>query len=102
VAATAGGMATSGYTPLPPDGPVTFLASWLAYAVTETRAQVEGSGIRAAASRAIEPWPDDPDYESGGGWTSSTITASEPGANSPPSDPFIQCHPGPAAAPLGG
>jgi hypothetical protein len=76
--------------PLPPDGPVTFVASWLAYGVTETRAQVEGSAIRAAASRAIELWPDDPDYAPGGGWTSSTITAGEPGepgANSQPSGP---------------
>jgi hypothetical protein len=74
--------------PLPPDGPVTFVASWLAYGVTETRAQVDGSAIRAAASRAIELWPDDPDYEPTGGWASSTITAgepSEPGTNSPPS-----------------
>jgi len=76
--------------PLPPDGPVAFVASWLAHAVTETRAQVQGSAIRAAASRAIELWPDDPDYEPGGGWTSSTITAAEPGepgANSQPSGP---------------
>src|SRR5262249_4473544 len=43
--------------PLPPDGPVIFVASWLAYGVTETRAQVEGTAIRAAASRAIELWP---------------------------------------------
>jgi hypothetical protein len=76
--------------PLPADGPVTFVASWLAYGVIETRAQVEGSAIRAAASRAIDLWPDDPDDEPGGGWTSSTITAAErgePGANSPPSGP---------------
>jgi len=74
--------------PLPPDGPVTFVASWLAYAVTETRAQVEASAICAAASRAIELWPDDPDYESATGWTSGKSTANEagePGTNSPPS-----------------
>lgn len=76
--------------PLPPDGPVTFVASWLAYGVTETRAQVDGSAIRAAASRAIELWPDDPDYEPAGGWASGTITAGEPGepgTSSPPSGP---------------
>ena len=76
--------------PLPPDGPVTFVASWLAYEVTETRAQVDGSAIRAAASRAIELWPDDPDFEPGGGWTSSSITAGEPhepGTDSPSGGP---------------
>ena len=45
------------------DVQVTFVASWLAYGVTETRAQVDGSAIRAAASRAIELSPDDPDDE---------------------------------------
>ena len=69
------------------DVQVTFVASWLAYGVTETRAQVDGSAIRAAASRAIELWPDDPDDEPSSGWTSSTIASSlpgEPGTSSPP------------------
>jgi hypothetical protein len=76
--------------PLPPDGAVTFIASWLAYGVTETRAQIAGSAIRAAASRAIELWPDDPDYESASEWTRTTITAGEPGepgTSCPPSGP---------------
>jgi len=76
--------------PLPPDGPVTFIASWLAHGVTETRAQVDGSAIRAAASRAIELWPDDPDHEPSSGWISRTITAGEPGepgTKRPPSGP---------------
>jgi hypothetical protein len=76
--------------PLPPDGPVTFVASWLAYGVTETRAQVDGAAIRSAASRAIDLWPDDSDDEPSGEWTSNTITAGEagePGTNSPPRHP---------------
>jgi len=91
--------------PLPPDGPVTFVVSWLAYEVTETRAQVAGTAIRAAASRAIELWPDDPDGEPSGGWTSRTITsgeadpitsgeADEPGTNSPPPNPSERQPPG--------
>jgi hypothetical protein len=47
--------------PLPPDGPVTFVASWLARGVTESRVEVDGAGIRAAAGRAVELWPDDPE-----------------------------------------
>jgi hypothetical protein len=47
--------------PLPPDGPVTFIASWLARGVTESRVVVDGTGIRAAAGRAVELWPDDPE-----------------------------------------
>ena len=45
--------------PLPPDGPVTFVVSWLVKGVAEARAQVDGAAVRAAASRAVELWPDD-------------------------------------------
>jgi hypothetical protein len=47
--------------PLPPDGPVTFVASWQARGVTESRVEVDGAGIRAAAGRAVVLWPDDPE-----------------------------------------
>jgi len=46
--------------PLPPDGPVTFVASWLARGVTESRAEVDAAAIRAASGRAVVLWPDDP------------------------------------------
>jgi hypothetical protein len=74
--------------PLPPDGPVTFVASWLAYGVAETRAEVDGSAIRAAASRAIELCPDDPDYEPSGGWArpaphAATMSRSVPAKPAP-------------------
>lgn len=46
--------------PLPPEGPVTFVASWLRYGVAETRAEVDGTAIRAAAGRAVILWPEDP------------------------------------------
>jgi hypothetical protein len=64
---------------LPPDGPVTLIASWLEHDVTETRVGLHGAAVRAAAARAISLWPDEPDTEPGAAWTSSTITAVKPG-----------------------
>ncbi len=62
--------------PLPPDGPVTFVASWPEYGAAETRADLDGSAIRAAAARAVILWPEQPESEAGGGaWRRSTITA---------------------------
>jgi hypothetical protein len=46
--------------PLPPDGPVTFVASWLLYGVAETRVELDGSAIREAARRAVILWPEQP------------------------------------------
>lgn len=45
--------------PLPPDGPVTFVASWLLYEVAEARAELDSSVIHQAASRAVVLWPDE-------------------------------------------
>ena len=47
--------------PLPPDGPVTFVASWLLHEVAEARAELDSSAIRQAAGRAVILWPDQPD-----------------------------------------
>jgi hypothetical protein len=47
--------------PLPPDGPVTFVAAWPAYGVAETRAELDGAAIRAAAARAVALWPEQPE-----------------------------------------
>jgi len=65
--------------PLPPEGPVTFVASWLEYGVTETRVELDGAVIREAAQRAVTLWPEEPEFESEGGWRSQRITAGEPG-----------------------
>ena len=46
--------------PLPPGGPVTFVASWLLYEVAETRAELDSSAINEAAGRAMILWPDGP------------------------------------------
>jgi len=51
--------------PLPPGGPVTFVASWLLYDVAETRAEMDSSAIHEAAGRAVILWPDEPYPRSG-------------------------------------
>lgn len=79
-------------SPLPPEGPVTFVASWPRHGVTETRAEVDGAVIREAAGRAVILWPEEPEFEPGTAWSSHTMTAvasGDPGAGteSGPPDP---------------
>ena len=38
---------------MPPEGPVTVVASWLRHGVAETRAELDGAAIREAAERAV-------------------------------------------------
>jgi len=66
--------------PLPPEGPVTFVASWPEYGAAETGAELDGQAIREAAARAVILWPEEPESEPGGGhaWSSHTITAHKP------------------------
>jgi hypothetical protein len=45
-------------SPLPPDGPVTLVASWPDAGVTEQRGELDGTAIRSAAARAVELWPE--------------------------------------------
>jgi hypothetical protein len=52
--------------PLPPEGPMTFVASWPEYGVTETRAELAGTAIRAAAARAVILWPEEPEIDPAG------------------------------------
>jgi hypothetical protein len=63
--------------PLPPDGPVTLVASWLDHGVTETREDLDGTAIRAAAGRAVSLWPTEPDAEPAAVWRSRTIAHGE-------------------------
>jgi hypothetical protein len=46
--------------PLPPEGPVTFVASWPKHGVTETRVELGGAAIREGAARAVTLWPEEP------------------------------------------
>jgi hypothetical protein len=78
--------------PLPPEGPVTFVVSWLRHGVGETRADLDGAAIREAARRAVVLWPEEPEFGLGGayGWRSNRVTAGEPddpGAGAEPGRP---------------
>jgi hypothetical protein len=64
--------------PLPPEGPVTLVASWLERGITEARTELDGAAIRQAAQHAVILWPDEPEPESQTSWRTSTITASRP------------------------
>jgi len=44
--------------PLPPAGPVIFVCEWPEYGIAETRAEVDGGLIRAAAGQSVELWPE--------------------------------------------
>ncbi|MFF5296333.1 hypothetical protein [Paractinoplanes globisporus] len=44
-------------SPLPPEGPVTFVLSWPAFGMPESRTVVDSAPIREAAGRAQELWP---------------------------------------------
>ncbi|WP_051807810.1 hypothetical protein [Actinoplanes subtropicus] len=50
-------------TPLPPDGPVTFVLSWPGFGMPESRTEVDGALIRAAGARSVRLWPERPGYE---------------------------------------
>lgn len=79
--------------PLPPDGPVTFVAAWLLYGVAETRVELDGSAIRAAAARAVILWPEQPESEPGNAWTAGAVTVGHPdgpGATTEPDQPSAQ------------
>jgi hypothetical protein len=70
--------------PLPPGGPVTLVASWLDEGIAESRADLDGAAIRAAAARAVSLWPEEPASEVRSSWRRQKITRhssaeSEPG-----------------------
>ncbi|MEY9931583.1 hypothetical protein ABH926_006232 [Catenulispora sp. GP43] len=44
--------------PLPPEGPLTIVLSWLAQDITEVRHELDGSTLLAAAAQAIPLWPE--------------------------------------------
>ena len=76
--------------PLPPDGPVILVGSWGEHGIAESRAELDGAAIRAAAGRAVTLWPEEPESEPGGAWRSQTITAGQsddPGARTEPERP---------------
>ena len=44
--------------PLPPEGPIVFVASWLGWGVAETQVPMNSALIREASQRAVTLWPD--------------------------------------------
>jgi hypothetical protein len=46
-------------TPLPTPGPLRLVSAWPAHNLPERATTVETTGILAAASQAIQPWPED-------------------------------------------
>ncbi len=67
-------------SPLPPDGPVTFVVSWPERGVAETRTELDGAAIREAAGRAVILWPEEPEFEPGDryAWRSQVVTRGTP------------------------
>ncbi len=61
--------------PLPPDGPVILVASWLERGVGETMAELDGTAILEASRRSVILWPDEPEADSSTSWRSSNITS---------------------------
>lgn len=50
-------------SPLPPDGPVTFVLSWPGFGMPESRTELDGALIIAAAARSVRLWPEQPGFE---------------------------------------
>ncbi|WP_433382864.1 hypothetical protein ACQPZX_19780 [Actinoplanes sp. CA-142083] len=50
-------------SPLPPDGPVTFVVSWPSFGIPESRAEADGAAIRAAGARSQWLWEWEPEAE---------------------------------------
>jgi hypothetical protein len=78
--------------PLPPEGPVTFVVSWLEHGVAEARAELDGAAIGAAARRALILWPEEPEPEPDDGyaWSRHVVSAGDPedrGARTEPDHP---------------
>jgi hypothetical protein len=45
--------------PLPPPGPVTLIASWPRYGISEVRVELDGAAITTAAQHAVTLWPEE-------------------------------------------
>ncbi len=47
--------------PLPPPGPVMFVAAWPAVGIPEVKAEIDAVAVRRCGAGAVQPWPDDRD-----------------------------------------
>lgn len=71
--------------PLPPEGPLTFVAEWPAEGIGETRVEVDAGLLREAASRSEKLWHENPG-PSGGTMTTRAVGFSIGQAKPPESD----------------
>jgi hypothetical protein len=76
--------------PLPPDGPVTLVGSWVEHGIAESRAELDGTAIRAAAGHAVTLWPEELESEPGDAWRSQRVTAREADALGEPGRPAAE------------
>lgn len=72
--------------PLPPDGPVTFVAAWPERGVAETRTELDGAAIHAAVARAVTLWPEEPYMYPGGSPATSSMTFTSRKVDEPESE----------------
>jgi hypothetical protein len=74
--------------PLPPDGPMTFVAAWPEYGAAQAQAELDGATIRAAATRAVSLWPEEELKTPGPSVSTAIFTAvrrsHEPGSKTEP------------------
>jgi len=73
--------------PLPPPGPLTWVASWAEVGSTETTVEVDASVLEEAAASAEQLWNED-DAEVGSGYRRMprNLSARPAGKRSPPAD----------------
>lgn len=60
--------------PLPPPGPLNWIAEWSDQGVPENSVQVDASVLAEAAAEAEQLWEVDPNESGGLGWTSSQVS----------------------------
>ena len=58
--------------PLPPTGPIAFVAEWPSEGIALTRAEVDSDVVRDAATRAVELWDAGPGHGTARAWTRMT------------------------------
>jgi hypothetical protein len=54
------------------------VGSWVEHGIAESRAELDGAAIGAAAGRAVTLWPEEPESAPGGAWRSQRITGGKP------------------------
>jgi hypothetical protein len=72
--------------PLPPEGPVIFVAAWPKHGVAETRTELDSAVIREAGQRAVILWPE-AEFDAGGGSSWRSGVSEHVSARAEPDEP---------------